>query len=330
MTLTRLMAALMAALGGIVLFATTSLAQDFPLTIEHKFGTTVIPERPERVASVDYNGADNLLALGIQPVAIRYWYGDHPRAVWPWAEPLLEGAPEILRGDLNFEQIAATDPDVIIAISSGITAEEHDKLSLIAPTVAVPQGVGDYALDWDRQALIAGRVVGREAEAEAEVAAIRDRLADVAEAHPDWQGKTASVAFTWEADSPGAYTSEDIRPQILSRMGFETPAEVDALATGDDAFAIRMSPEDMSPIDGDLIVWVTTDDAYANVLDLPARPFLEAVQEGREVFTNTELGSAFSHGSMLSLPYAIDRLVPMIETALDGDPTTHADDRPQD
>jgi len=46
------------------------------------------------------------------------------------------------------------------------------------------------------------------------------------------------------------------------------------------------------------------------------------------VFTDTVLGSAFSHASLLSLPYAVDRLVPMIETALDGDPTTHADDRP--
>lgn len=327
-TLTRLMTVLIAGLVAIFGLAATAGAQDFPLTIEHKFGTTVIPERPERVASLDFSGADDLLALGVQPVTIRYWYGDYPRAVWPWAEPLLEGTPEILRGELNYEQVAAADPDVILALWSGITAEDYEQLSRIAPVVAVPEGVGDYSLPWDRRALIAGRAIGLEQDASDKVNAIKDRLAQVAADHPDWQGRSAVVAFTWQADAPGAYTSEDIRPQLLEEMGFVTPTEVDALATDDNAFAIRLSPEDLSVLDTDLIVWVTTDDAYPHVLELDARPFLTAVQDGREVFTDTVLGSAFSHASLLSLPYAIDRLVPMIETALDGNPTTHADDRP--
>ncbi|MCC5973131.1 MAG: ABC transporter substrate-binding protein [Rubellimicrobium sp.] len=318
-------------IGALALILASALAlraQDFPLTIETRFGPTVIEAPPERVASLDYNGADNLLALGIQPVTIRDWYGDHPRALWPWADPLLTGTPTILRGVLDFEAIAATDPDVIIALWSGITAEEHTRLSLIAPVVAVPEGVGDFALAWQAQVAIMARAVGREAEAAAQVAAIGERLA--AAANPDWQGRTAAVAFAWEADGPGAYTSSDIRPQLLADLGFVTPPAIDALATGANAFAITMSPEDLSPIDGDLIVWITTDDAYPHVLSLAARPFLTAVQEGREVFTDTELGSAFSHSTLLSLPYAIDRLVPMIEAALDGDPATHADDRPHD
>src|SRR5690554_761360 len=144
--------------------AVTSLAmaQSFPLTIEHKFGSSTIPAKPERVVSLDYNGADNLLALGVQPVAIRYWYGDYPRAVWPWADAVMTQTPQILRGDLNFEQITSTNPDVIIALWSGITVEDYERLSLIAPVVAVPSGVGDYALSWEDQALIAGRAVGRE------------------------------------------------------------------------------------------------------------------------------------------------------------------------
>ncbi len=314
-----------------LLLATVALpaqAQDFPLTIETRFGPAVIEARPERVASLDYNGADNLLALGIQPVTIRDWYGDHPRALWPWADPLLTETPTILRGALDFEAVAAAGPDVIIALWSGITDEEHARLSLIAPVVAVPEGVGDYALPWQEQVAIMARAVGREAEAAAQIAAVNDRLAAVAAANPDWQGKSASVAFVWEPDSPGAYTSSDIRPQLLADLGFVTPPAVDALATGANAFAVTMSPEDMSAIDGDLIVWVTTDDAYPHVLSLAARPYLTAVQEGREVFTDTDLGSAFSHATLLSLPYAIERLVPMIEAALDGDPETHADDLP--
>ena len=316
-------------LGALVLtFATPALpafAQDFPLTIEHKFGTTVIEAPPERVASLDFNGADNLLALGVQPVVVRDWYGDHPRGVWPWADVLLEGELEVLKGELDFEQVAAADPDVIIALWSGITAEEYERLSLIAPVVAVPEGVGDYALPWDDLALFAGRAVGREAEAEAEVATIRNRLAEVAATHPEWQGLTAAVAGAFEGEV-GAYTSADIRPIILAEMGFATPEVINSRVSTNE-FWVTFSFEDLSPLDADLLLWIDGEDNFAGVQALAARPFLSAHQAGREVFVGEDLTSAFSHGSLLSMPLVIDRLVPIIEAALDGDPETHADDR---
>lgn len=309
------------------LFAIPTLAQEFPLTIEHKFGTTIIPEKPERVASLDYAGADDLLALGVQPVTIRYWYGDYPRTVWPWAEPLLEAEPTVLRGDIDFEAVAASDPDIIIALWSGIAASDYDKLSLIAPVVAVPEGVGDYALPWDERALLTGRAIGRVEPAEEAVANIRDRLASAAGAHPDWAGRTAVVAHAWNGPAtPGAYTSNDIRTQLLQQMGFESPESIDSLMPNGTEFVVQLSPEDLSPIDVDLLIWLTTD-TWDSVRGIAARPFLTVTRDGREVFVGPEVTGAFSHASLLSLPYAIDALVPMIEAALDGDPQTHADER---
>ncbi len=129
------------------------------------------------------------MALGVLPVTIRHWYGDRPRSVWPWADPLLMAPdPVILRGDLDVEAIAATDPDVIIALWSGIDQELYDKLSLIAPVVAVPEGVDDFGLPWDTRALLTGQAIGRAEEAQAQVDAINARLDAVAAAHPEWQG----------------------------------------------------------------------------------------------------------------------------------------------
>ncbi|MFY0664999.1 MAG: iron-siderophore ABC transporter substrate-binding protein [Natronospirillum sp.] len=309
-------------------FAATSaaVAQTFPLTIEHKFGTTVIESQPERVVSLDYNGADNLLALGVQPVAIRYWYGDYPRAVWPWAEEVMTETPAILRGDLNFEQITATNPDVIIAVWSGITVEDYERLSLIAPVVAVPPGVGDYALSWEDQALIAGRAVGREAEAQRQVGILQERLANVAQANPDWDGRTAVVATAWNGEL-GAYTSADVRPQLLDGLGFTTPEAVDG-SVESNAFHVSFSMEDIDLLDADVLLWVSTSDDFRELDAVPARRFLAAHREGREVLIGNLLSSAFSHASLLSLPYAIDRLVPALEAALDGNPDTHNDDRP--
>lgn len=63
--------------------------------------------------------------------------------------------PQVLRGDLNFEQIARSEPDVIIVPWSGIDQDEYKQLSWIVPVV-VPEGTGDYAMPWDGRALLIG------------------------------------------------------------------------------------------------------------------------------------------------------------------------------
>ncbi|MCD7058674.1 iron-siderophore ABC transporter substrate-binding protein [Pelagibacterium xiamenense] len=302
-----------------VLVAGRAVAQDFPLTIAHKFGTTTIEAQPERVASLDYNGADNLLALGVQPVTVKYWFGDYPRAVWPWADALLEGSPEILRGELNFEQIAATDPDVIIALYSGITDRDYEKLSAIAPVVAVPEGVGDYELAWDQQALIAGRAIGMEAEAEEQVQAIKDELAAIAGRHPDWAGQTITLGTVWE-DAPYVYTVSDPRVQLLNQLGFANHPEVEALSSPGE-FSVEISAERPEVFDADVLIWFA-DEGVEPIRSAIFRPTLTAVQEGREVFLGPLVTSALSHTSLLSLPYAFEVLEPSIELAIDGDPAT--------
>ena len=55
------------------------------MTITHVFGETTIPEPPKRVVSAGFTGQDDLLALGVVPVAVTNWFGDQPFGVWPWA-----------------------------------------------------------------------------------------------------------------------------------------------------------------------------------------------------------------------------------------------------
>lgn len=312
-----------------VLLASPALASDFPVTLEHKFGTTIIEAAPERVATLDYGGVDDVLALGFQPVAVRYWYGDYPYGVWPWAADLLTSEPILLEGELDFEAIAAADPDVIIALWSGITADDYEKLSLIAPVVAVPEGVGDYSMAWTDRVEMIGLAVGKHEEAKAKVQAITDKLADIAAAHPEWQDLEGCVAFAYEGQ-PGCHTSNDTRARVLGGFGFKVPAAIDALMTDPEGdFYVSFSEENIPVMDVDLIIWNSSSDTYEEVRALETREFLKAHQGGREVFSGALLAGAFSHSSTLSLPFAIDELLPMIEAAMDGDPSTHADNRPE-
>lgn len=296
-------------------------AQEFPLTLEHRFGTTLIEEKPTRVVSLSFAGHDNLLALGVKPVALRYWYGDDPFGVWPWAQEALgDHQPVVLEGELNIEQIAALAPDVIVGLASGITAEQYQLLSQIAPTVAAEAQYTDYSTPWPVLARTLGRVVGEDARAAQLVATIQDRIDATANSHPEWQGKSAVVAFFWE-DAPGAYRSTDVRPQFLSELGFVTPQAIDD-AGDSEAFYVTFSAEDPSALDTDLLLWVVSGDDLQGVKDMPLRKTLNAHLEGREVLADKLLAGAFSHGSLLSLPYVLDELIPLIEAAVDGDPAT--------
>ena len=312
-----------AALALLVAGAVTATASDFPVTLTHKFGTTTIEAKPERVVSLGYAGIDNLLALGVKPVAVRYWYGDYAYGAWPWAQDALGDAqPVMLEGDLNIEQIAALQPDVIMAVSSGITLEQYELLSQIAPVVASEEQYGDYGTPWQADVRSDGVALGLSEKAEELIKGIEDRFAAVRAAHPDWQGKTAAVGFYW-SDAPGAYRSTDIRPRMLESFGFKTPEAIDKLGAATE-FYVSLSAEDLSPLDTDLLIWF---DDGGQVEALKLRPNLRAFKEGREIFPDDVLSGAFSYSSLLSIGYAIDHLVPLIEVATDGDPETKVVDK---
>lgn len=303
--------------------AATAMASDFPVTLTHKFGNTTIDKQPERVVSLGYSGIDNLLALGVKPVAVRYWYGDYPYAVWPWAQEALGDAqPVVLEGDLNIEQIASLQPDIIMAVSSGITQEQYDLLSQIAPVVASEEQYGDYGTPWQADVRTDGAALGLSEKAEELIKGIEDRYAAIRDAHPEWQGKSAAVGFYW-SDAPGAYRSTDIRPRMLEELGFKTPEAIDSLAAPTDFF-VSFSAEDISPLDTDLLIWF---DDGGQVENLPLRKTLKAYQEGREIFPDDILSGAFSYSSLLSIGYVLDNLVPLIEAAVDGDPATVVADK---
>ena len=158
----------------------------YPITIAHKYGETTVEEFPERIAVVGLLEQDALIGLGVVPVATTEWFGEHAGAVWPWAADELEalGAepPVVLGGsaEINFESVAAQSPDLILALYSGLTEQDYELLSDIAPTVAQPSEYIDYGIPWDELTLTVGQIVGKSDEAAALVADVEAQFAAAA------------------------------------------------------------------------------------------------------------------------------------------------------
>lgn len=297
-------------------------------TIGHKYGETEVSGFPERVVTVGFTDQDYVLALGVEPVAVREWYGEKPYATWTWAQDELGDAePEVLPStELNFEQIAGLDPDLIVGVSSGMTRQEYDTLSEISPTLPQSGEFVDFGVPWQEQTRAIGRALGREDRAGGIVSDLEARFARAREDHPEFEGASGVVVgLTAEGDSytPSPYGPQDVRGRFMSSLGFRIPEEIEDLA-GDDFFA-DLSRERLELIDTDALVWVTVSaESFEAVRTDPLYRRLDAVREGRDVFLEETLSGALSFGTVLSLPFALDELVPRLAAAVDGDPETTA------
>ena len=146
---------------------TTPSTGAFPATVEHALGTTVVEESPQRVVTVGVTEQDSVLAVDVTPVGVTDWYGDQPFATWPWAQDELGDAePTVLvdQDGLDYEGIAALDPDLIVGTNAGLDDESYGKLSAIAPTIAHAEGAPLYFSPWDDQVRLIGAALGKDAE----------------------------------------------------------------------------------------------------------------------------------------------------------------------
>lgn len=294
--------------------------------VKHKYGETEVSGEPGRVVTVGFTDQDYVLALGVAPVAVREWFGEKPHATWPWAQDELgDAGPEVLPStELNFEQIAGLEPDLIVGVSSGMTGEEYDTLSELAPTLPQSGEFVDFGVPWQEQARAIGRALGREDRAGKLVSDLEARFARAREEHPEFEGASGVVVgLTAEDDSytPSPYGPQDVRGRFMSSLGFRIPEEIADL-TGD-AFFADLSRERLELIDADVLVWVTVlAESFEAVRTDPLYRRLDAAREGRDVFLEETLSGALSFGSVLSLPFALDELVPRLVAAVDGDPET--------
>lgn len=293
------------------------------LRFVHAFGETILPRPAQRVVSLGFTSQDPLLALGVAPVGIRQWFGDAPFGVWPWAQPYLgEAKPVMISGEVSMEIVASLKPDLIVGIGSGISEAEYAVLSQIAPVIMHAVDRPAYGTPWDDLTRTLGRAVGKRERAAQLIAGTRRTFADARARHPEWADRTAVCGYHYGGET-GAFTGFDTRATFLAELGFRPPQKLIDLARPD-MFYTPLSPEDLSPLDADLLIWVSSFETVPDIVALPMRRTLRAHLEGRELLAGPLIAGALSFGSVLSLPFALGRLEPEIADALDGKADTPA------
>lgn len=287
-----------------------------PVTVETKFGDIVIDEMPTRIVALGWGDAETVLALGLEPVGASDWLGFGDTGVGPWLEGAYEVAPTMLGTmELDYEQIAALDPDLILDVRSSGDEERFNRLSEIATTVGVPVGGDGYLTTYEQQVEIIAQALGK-AEAGAQLLQDVELAFEQARTEfPEFESQTVAIgAFT--SEEWGAYVIGDARADFMASLGFTNKQEIEDLASGN--FYIPIADEMLELLDADLTVvvpiFVDSSEVNNNVLfqNIPS------VEAGRYLVIDGDHADAFSMGTVPALLWAIEQLPPMFDDALTG------------
>jgi iron complex transport system substrate-binding protein len=296
-------------------------AQTFPVTLDHVWGSTTIEAAPQRVVTWGWGNEDAAIALGIIPVGMPFQsYGGGDNGVQPWIEEALAAAgaetPTIFdnAGEPPFEQIAALEPDLILAVFSGVTEDQYAQLSAIAPTVAY---TGDaWSTPWQDVTRQVGTALGKSDEAEALVSETEAWLASEFAAHPE----LAEITFASASDYDGSmavYAALDARMKFLTDLGLTLDPSVSALAPEDGAFYYPLSYELFDQLEGDIFVTYYEEQSALDAwLATPQAQTYPPIQNGGlAALVGTENVAAVSPPSALSLRWGFPTYLEVLSTA---------------
>ncbi|RAN70832.1 ABC transporter substrate-binding protein [Bacillus sp. SRB_336] len=301
----------------------------FPVTVKHKFGSTVVTSAPQRPATVSWVNADVALALGVVPVGMpKDDWGGNAKGSTPWKDAALEKAGAALGtakapaqysevDGINFTEVAKVNPDVILAAYSGLTKEDYDKLSKIAPVIAYPQA--PYATAWQESTTMIGAALGTSQAAKDLIAATEKIIAEQAAKYPQIHGKTFIYGNLEpdKSDGVNVYLSADNRPKFLTSMGMELAPVVAAAEKGKTAFFLPWSAEKANELASQVFIsWVPDKKTKDAIVKDPLLGQIPAIRKGAFVAdSDNTLTYAISAASPLSLPWALDAFLPQLGAA---------------
>lgn len=303
-------------------------AGDFqPVTIEHALGSAEITSRPERIVTLGQGSTETVIALGVIPVGVEeYAWGADDSGHLPWVREAVEKTgqelPALVKGadTLSAEEIASLEPDLVLAPWSGITQEQYDQLSAVAPTVAYPEKA--WTIEWHEQIATIATALGQSERTEELIDEIKGRFAQAQADHPDFaQYDFAFIYNQGPSDNLGVFLPGEQRAALVASLGLQVAPFVEEMreheVEGTDSALFSLEEADRLD-DVDLIFTFYSDETNREQMHAhPVYSAIPAIAAGAEVApTDQSFVTGSSMINPLTVPWAIDRYVPMIEEAI--------------
>lgn len=281
--------------------------QGYPLTIATAYGDIVLTKKPERIVALAPNYLDLLTTLGLKPVAFET--GTVPLADFDQSFPWLAGTyqngqavPQLITADYvaSPEEIAAFQPDLILATPYTVPKDLYAQISAIAPTYAGTRD-DDSLTPWTQLITDIARMTGKEPEAQAAIDEMDRTYANARADLSGLQGKTYNyVAARKDGLQFGSadWESLGLRPAD-NQATFNAP---------------ELSYENIDQLRADvLFIAAFSDDLRSKVENDPRFSSLPASKNGTVVFADLALANSDVYPGPRSLSWQLTQVVPPLE-----------------
>ena len=219
-------------------------------TVTHPLGTTDVPVAPQRVLSLDSNGALQVaLELGAPLVASETLDGTVP--VPPYLPPPPPGFESLGFNQLDLERVAALRPDLIVGNVPRVE-QAYAELSRIAPTVTYRNaGAGQ---DWRDSVRTIGDVLGALPRVEERLAEYAARVDAVATRHTDLIAGSTVALLRFTSSELRIVRGEIFGASILTHAGVRRPPSTET--PGPNATYVSLTEETVgATADADVVLY---------------------------------------------------------------------------
>lgn len=230
---------------------TSNAAAQYPTTVNHAMGETVLESQPLRVVALDPSYVDAALLLDAELVGYAQYRQDPEAPFADYLGDVDEATEEAVNvgtmAEPNLELIAQLAPDLIV--SAKVRQEAlYPQLSKIAPTI-FSESTGPT---WKENVVFLGTALGKQELAQQRVDEYEARAAAVGEAilaaEPEL---TYSLVRFTGGDTARLYSSDSFIGEIMTDMGIPRPA--DAPDTTESIF-VPLSQEQILEAEAGLIM----------------------------------------------------------------------------
>lgn len=267
---------------------------------------------------------ETAIALGTVPVGIEeYPWGSDESGYMPWIYEAIQdrGAelPAQFTGgtELDIEAILALQPDLILAPWSGVTQEQFDVLTDIAPTVAYPEL--PWTITWDAQITVIGQAMGQPEQAQGLIDEITAQLEE--SSRPDYEGITFTYIYNTGPGTLGVFFPTEQRVAMVAALGLEPDPVVEDLreyeVPGTDSASIGLENADALANSDLIFTFYSTPDSREEIESQPLYQQIPAIARGSVVApTEQPFVTGSSMINPLTVPWALERFIPIIDDAI--------------
>ena len=267
-----------------------SSSENYPISLPGPYGNVEIAKRPERIIALNSATADELLSLGITPVAVAGTQETVDRTA-PW---LSERLKEILDSnilnpggvEINYEHLASLDADLLVGQNLYFpNVESFEKTNAIVPTV-LPESE-DRNVDWETRYLTTARAVGKESEAKSEIGKIKSDFEDFGR-DPELSEKTYNYISVQKEKGTFSYGNG----RLLELTGLVPATNQE---DSQNKSVITSSLENIADLDGDIIFdWESTTKRQ-EVEKIPGFDSLPATKAGNVFYLQSDIATALNN-----------------------------------